>query len=368
MRPVRMFLAALAALAAVIPLSAASHSAYAQTSAGGAPADSVREALSAFSLTREGVELHGRFSRGSTVVERSDTVNGPVVAVNGNADVHGYVAGGVHALWGDVIIHPGADVLGGASAYHGRVIIDGGRVRGPLRTWRGDDAARVPVVTTPMTTGRALRLGVGWTGMLLVVALLVLVLVSANLEATARALEQDFGRAFFVGVMGQLGFLPLLLLAVVVVAITVVGLLLVPFLLLAAPVALAGFVVLGWLALALMTGHAILRTRGEPAGRADSLRALVTGVVLLMLPWIIAGALQSAGPVGLLARVVAIGITWVAATAGLGATLISRAGSARPKRDEKPQPPMQGWATPTPVSGVAAARRPIPARPGAAPR
>ncbi len=337
-------------------------------SRGAAPADSVREALSAFGLTPEGVEINGHFSGGSTVIEAADTVNGPVVAVNGNADIHGYVAGGVYALWGDVIVHPGAEVLGGANAYHGRVIIDGGSVRGPMRTWRADPAVAAPAAAIPMTTGRALQMSAGWTGMLLAIALIVLVLAAGNLEATARALEQNFGRAFFIGVMGQLGFLPLVLLTVIAAAITIVGILLIPFLLVAAPVALAGFVTLGWLALALLTGRAVLRTRREPTTRPDSVRAIVAGVVLLMLPWLIASALYTTGTLGLMARVVAIAVTWVAATAGLGATLMSRAGSARARRVEKPEPAIQGWATPTPVAGVAAARRPIPARPGAEPR
>lgn len=368
MRTTRRALAA--CFAATVMLAAVPFMATAQDiSRGAVPADSVREALGAFGLTQEGVELNGRYSGGSTVVEAGDTVQGPVVAVKGNADIHGYVTGGVYALWGDVIVHPGAEVLGGANAYHGRVVIDGGNVRGPMRTWRADPIVAAPVEAVPMTTGRALQMSAGWTGMLLAIALIVLVLAAGNLEATARALERNFGRAFFIGVMGQLGFLPLLLLTVIAAAITIVGILLIPFLLVAAPVALAGFVTLGWLALALLTGRAVLRTRREPTTRPDAVRAVVAGVVLLMLPWLIASALYSTGTLGLLARVMAVAVTWVAATAGLGATLISRAGSARAKRDAaKPQPPMEGWATPTPVAGVAAARRPIPARPGAAPR
>jgi hypothetical protein len=94
----------------------------------------------------------------------------------------------------------------------------------------------------------------------------------------------------------------------------------------------------------------------------------VVGVLVLMLPWLIAAGLQGAGAMALVSRIVAIGITWVAATAGLGATLISRAGNAKPRVDSRPAQPLQGWQTPTPVAGVATARRPIPARPGATPK
>lgn len=339
----------------------------AQVSRAAAPADSVRDALAAFRLTEDGVEVNGRFVRGGTIVEPGDSVAGPVVTVGGTAEIHGLVTGSVYALWGDVIVRDGAEVRGSANAYRGRVIIDGGHVRGDLHAW----TAAAPLVATesaPMTTARALQLAAGWTGMLVIIGLLVLVLASANLEATVRALEDDFGRALFVGVIGQLGFLPLLLLAVVALAVTILGLLLVPFVLVAAPVAFAGFVTLGWLALALLTGRALLRSREGAGTRGEAVRAIVLGVVLLMVPWIIASALQGSGAMALVARIVAIAITWVAGTAGLGATLVSRAGSARTRRAAPPQAPLQGWQTPTPVAGVAAARRPIPARPGATPK
>ena len=358
------------ALAALLVMAATPAAVTAQVGSAAIPADSVQEALRAFSLTEDGIRLRGDLTTGGTVVAAGDTVQGPVVTIGGNVDVHGFVSGGVYALWGDVTIHKGAEVLGGAGAYHGRVIVDGGTVRGAMQAWPATAAAAAQEAP-PMTTARALRLSAGWTGMLLIVGLLVLTLASSNIAATVRALEQDFGRAFFVGVMGQLGFLPLLLLAVVALAVTIVGLLLIPFLLVAAPIALAGFVMLGWLALALITGRALLRmlrSSDYSGSRKEAVRALVVGVLLLMAPWVIASALQSTGSAALIARVVAIGVTWVAATAGLGATLMSRAGSARPKDSKKPQPPVEGWATPTPVAGIAAARRPIPARPGATPR
>lgn len=358
--------AILIAAAALIGLAAAPRAGTAQVSGAAVPADSVESALRAFGLSREGVELNGRFSYGAVTVEAGDSVAGPVVTVQGDADIRGFVSGGVLALWGDVTVHPGADVVGGVTAYHGRVIIDGGRVRGALHA---SPPAAVPAVPAPpITTARAVSLALGWTGMMLGVALLVLVVANANLEATARAIEQSFGRAFFVGVMGQFGFIPLVVLLVVLLAITILGVLLVPFALVAAPIAFAGLVTLGWVALALVCGRALLGARGDSGSRAEAIRALLLGVGLLMAPWLLAAALHSAGSVAVIARVIAIAITWVAGTAGLGATILSRAGSKPAVREAVPPAPLQGWATPTPISGVAAARRPVPARPGATPQ
>jgi hypothetical protein len=70
-------------------------------------------------------------------------------------------------------------------------------------------------------------------------------------------------------------------------------------------------------------------------------------------------------------RFVALVVTWVAATVGFGAAIASRAGTrteaptpaaaAQPVR--APEDPLP-WATPTPVGGVVAARRPTPAPTG----
>ncbi len=333
----------------------------AQSSAAATSPDSVAAALRAFALTEEGVELNGRFVRGDALVEVGDTVQGPLVAL-GNADVRGVVLGNVYAIFGDVTVRDGADVRGGARAWRGRVVLDGGRVRGALRAW---PIASTRPATPPMTRARALQLSVGWTGMLIIVGLLVLVIAAPNLEATARVVEQNFGRAFLTGVAGQLAFLPLLLLLVASLVVTVVGILLVPFALVVAPIALAGLVTLGWCAMALVTGRA-LRKSAAGSPRAVLIATLGPGIALLMVPWIAAAALQGGGTIALVARIAAFAITWVAVTAGLGGALLSRAGTARAKRTEATPSGPSSWQTPTPVAGVAAARRPVPARPNAA--
>ena len=338
----------------------------AQVSAAAQP-DSMQVALRAVGLSADGVDINGRYVRGDATVPATDTVKGPLLVVSGTAEVFGVVEGNVYALWGDVIVHEGAEVWGSASAYRGRVVLDGGRVRGSLAAWPAG-AAAAPADRAPMSRARAFQLSAGWAAMLLVIGLLVLVLLSSNLETTARTLEQDFGKSFFVGVAGQLGFLPLLLVLCAALTVTVVGVLLVPFALVAGPVAFAGFVTLGWLALALVSGRALLRARAAGSSRADALRALAAGVALLMLPWALVAALQGGGMPSSLVRVAAVAITWVAATSGLGAAILSRAGTGRRKPEPATPAQMQGWQTPTPVAGVAAARRPIPARPGATPK
>lgn len=332
----------------------------AQVSAAAVPQDSVAAAMRAFALTEDGVQLNGRLRRGDDTVAAGDTVTGPLVVIGGHADVRGTVLGNVYAIFGNVTIRDGADVRGGVAAWHGQVLIDGGRVRGSLRAW---PVAAARPERAPISTARALVLVAGWTGMMIVVGLLVLMVATPNLTATARALEANFARAFLAGVVGQLAFLPMCLLVVATLAVTVVGILLIPFALVVAPIALAGLVTLGWNALALVAGRALRKIPAD-ASRGAILSAMGPGIVLLMLPWLLAAMLHGAGTLGFLARIVALAVTWVAATAGLGGAILSRAGTAKPKRDaEPPRSGSTSWQTPTPVAGVATARRPIPARP-----
>lgn len=337
----------------------------AQVSTVAIPADSAAEALRALRIDADGLSVNGKYVRGNYEVAAGDTIRGPLVVVQGNAEIRGVVLGDVTAILGDVIVRDGADVRGGATAWRGRVMVEGGRVRGDLRA---SPVAAARPAAVPMTRPEALRLTLGWFAMLLTIGFIALVLASRNLDGTARLLEQDFGKAFLVGVAGQLGFFPLLILTIVALCVTVLGVLLVPFVLVAAPIAFAGLVTLGWLGMALLIGHALLRGTARD-DRAAMIRALVPGVVVLMAPWGIAALMPGPSTGALLVRTVAIGITWVAATAGLGGAMLSRAGTGRSRRAQPPVAPSSaGWQTPTPVAGVATARRPIPARPGAVPK
>jgi hypothetical protein len=83
------------------------------------------------------------------------------------------------------------------------------------------------------------------------------------------------------------------------------------------------------------------------------------GLIGYFALWALAAAFTWHPVAGAALRMIALLITWVAATAGLGATLLSRAGTQRPGRSKKRGPSADdySWQTPTPVSGVAAGTR-----------
>jgi hypothetical protein len=160
-------------------------------------------------------------------------------------------------------------------------------------------------------------------------------------------------------VLAQLATIPALLLLLVGLAITILGILLIPFAVVAYVVALAGLLTLGFLAAARFTGRAFFR--GPAPGRAVHLRALFVGLAIYLGVWFVAAALVGNPVASSIARAVALATSWIAVTLGLGATIISRAGTQRETRADRPAaaPSDLSWQTPTPVTGVVAARRPL---------
>ncbi len=196
-----------------------------------------------------------------------------------------------------------------------------------------------------------------------VLALLVLVTALGPLEGIIRTVEADVSVAFWRGLLAQVITLPIIAVVLLGLALTVIGLLAVPIVLMATTLAIAGVATLGVLAVAAVIGRA--RAKGETARtRAGLLRALLIGYSIVWLPWVLAAVFVAVPGVGLTARIIALASTWVVATVGAGAVLVSRGGLRVPDapiRAALPGAPVKqpDWSTPTPVTGVVAARRPL---------
>lgn len=301
------------------------------------------------------------FTLGDRAIAAGTSVDGPIAVARGNLDVYGTVNGDVVSLDGNVRVHRGARVTGDAWAAGGSVIIDGGIVEGQKRVLTAGGGRSTPVVPRarhPLTTWESVKLVIGWFAVLTIIGLGVMVFAEGNLDGVVIALERGFPRAFWLGLAGQLVMLPALLVLVVALAITVLGVLLIPFAIVAYVIAAAGLVTLGFLAVARLTGGALTSDRGTTSPRGVHLRALITGLVVYLGIWLIAALFGWSPILGAILRAIAIAVVWVAATVGLGAALISRAGTQRPGVGSKHTPADDlSWQTPTPVSGVAAATR-----------
>jgi hypothetical protein len=131
-----------------------------------------------------------------------------------------------------------------------------------------------------------MSLSLGWLVVMLLIGIGVLVFAGAYLDGVTDVLEQSFGRSFLVGIAGELGVIPAMVLICAGLAVTVVGILLIPFAIVAYVVAVAGFLTLGFLSVARLAGGSIGGTRGEAKGRA--LRGLVLGITMFMGAWVLA--------------------------------------------------------------------------------
>lgn len=303
------------------------------------------------------------FRAGPRVVAAAENATGPIAVSEGNTDIYGTVTGDVVTFHGDIVVHSGGVVTGTAVAIGGVVRLDGGQILGQSLELSGapDGVAGQDAGTPGARIASRLALVGGWFTILLVISVGVLLLASENLAAVADALERHYGNALVAGVAGQLAFAPLLAAICVALVLSVLGILLVPFAAVAYVILTAGMVTLGFLATAVVIGRG---WRAAPPGsdlaqRAATLRALVVGLVAMLSPWAAAAFLAPWPVAESLARGAAFAAIWVAGTAGLGATLISRAGIRRAS-SKYTQRAMasSSWQTPTPVVGVVAARRP----------
>jgi len=305
------------------------------------------------------------FRIGNQDVPAGTTREGTVAVARGDLAVRGRITGNALVLHGDVIVYPGGSVGGNAIAVDGRVRSMGGVVEGDVRSIRGltgsilAHAGGRAATETPLTTWGALKMTLGWFAVLFAIGIGVLLFAEKNLDGVVTALEQQFARAFWIGLLTQLAAIPLLLLLVLGLVVTLLGILLVPFAVVAYVVALAGLLTLGFVAVARFTGRVFFRGAGE--SRAVHLRSLFAGLLIYLGLWFLAAAFVWNPIAGSILRAIALAGSWVALTFGLGATILTRAGTQRDgERARRPRPVDDlSWQTPTPVTGVVAARRPV---------
>jgi cytoskeletal protein CcmA (bactofilin family) len=329
--------------------------------------DSLTQLLTNFGHDPQGRRLPSADSVtfGGRAIAADSHVKGPVVVAGGNLDVYGTIEGDAIAVSGNVVVHSGGRVTGDALAGSGEVKLDGGTVDGEIRALGGDIGRRpgapAEAQTSTTSTRHALSLALAWLGIVALIGIGVLVFASSYLDGVVEALTGNFTRSLLAGIAAELAMAPALILLIAALALTIIGLLLVPFAIVAFVLAVAGLVTLGFLGVARMTGESISPSASQRLSvRGSALRAVVLGVALYLGMWVVAAAFTWLPIAGGVLRGVAFVVTWVAATAGLGAAIQSRAGTRRAA--EPPEPAARinevGWQTPTPVTGVVAARRP----------
>jgi hypothetical protein len=222
-------------------------------------------------------------------------------------------------------------------------------------------------VEPPLSAGEAtLRRVAGVLGVFLTLAALGYGLAAFgrhNLQVVSDTVSHSFGRAFVTGLVGQILILPTFGMLVVGLVLSVAGILLLPFAVAVYALLVIIGVVGGYLAVAHAMGETYTRRRlaqGLMIGAAGSSRFLLAGLAATMSLWI-AWAFFGWVPVaGSLIRGAAILVTWLLATAGLGAAMLSRAGIREnfAGRIIPPEALTDEYLWATPQFGVPAVKRP----------
>ena len=299
----------------------------------------------------------------------AEAMEGHLLVVQGDADVYGRLNGNLVTVDGDVIVHPGALVSGDILTLGGTVHDMGGEIGGEARTLRTTSIV-APVRSVAggapsalETVGRRLA---GVLGVFLTLAALgfgLVMFARPNLEVISDTASHSFGRAFVTGLLGQILVLPTFGMLIVGLVLSVAGILLLPF-----AVAVYALLVIvgalgGFLGVAHAMGETYTRRRmamGTLIGSPNSYRYLVVGlgaVAVLWLAWSLFGWVPVAGT---LIGGAAFLATWLLATAGFGAALLSRAGIREnfAGRLIPPEALTDEYLWATPQFGVPAARRP----------
>jgi len=339
---------------------------HAQTPRSGRPLSSATLVEIRRDLPQVGLPDASEITDGGRTISAGTRIAGPVATHRGDLQIFGTVDGDAVAIEGNVIVHDGGRVVGNVLAVHGEARITG-VVTGAVLRLEGNLAPAI-VSASPASPvagmWRTMGITLGTLGILLVMGIGVLIFSGSTLDAVVEATEGQLSRSFLIGLAGQLALVPGLVLLCLGLALTILGILLIPFAIVAYALAAAGAMTLGFLGVAVVIGGAVARRRGSRplTARATSLRALMVGVFTLFVLWVIAAALAWSPLSAAIVRLTAFAATWVAVTVGFGAVMLSRFGSRRAVGGPSAVVPLDeiSWQTPTPVSGVAAARRPTP--------
>jgi hypothetical protein len=301
-----------------------------------------------------------------SIVSEATTIPADVrrgrIAVLDQLDVFGTIDGDAVVLGGDIVVHEGGTITGDALAVGGTVRLDGGIVEGEMRAL---DRALVPRATPTTSSFGALidrlQATMGFLIMMVLLGFATLVFAEERLRNVTSAIEGRYGRSLLIGLLAEVSFVPLLIIVPVLLVVTIIGIVVIPFAVAAIVVGMIALAALGFLAVSRVTGQALTRRSAPASVRGAELRAMLAGLFFFAALWLAGGLLGWIPILGTLINALAFVVTWAAATVGLGAAIVTRGGKRPrvPTTPESDDTPEIGWQTPTPISGVAAARGPI---------
>ena len=268
-------------------------------------------------------------------IERDEEVTDAAVVVGGNLEVDGRVRDGIVVVGGNLHLSSTADV-------RGDIVLVGG-------TLTRDPGAQITGGIDYISFGEWTRRNFGWFGtvrfgefprwiflagtlarfsVLAVLMALMLLVARTPVARVGRAALAEPLRAFVIGFVAEVFFLPLLIAASIGLAITIIG---IPFVAILVPIAivLAVFAfVLGFTSLACRLGERIEDRLGWQPGNAFIATAI--GFFVLLGPTLMARVVDvvsfNAWPLTYALIAVGLTIEFIAWTIGFGAAIVTGLG------------------------------------------
>ena len=271
-----------------------------------------------------GLKGYARVQTGDLTIPAGTSSSGSVMVIRGDLDIYGNVDGAATAVLGDVIVHEGGSVRGGAVALGGHVRNEGGSILGVIKdVGATHNRSTVSFGGRPRTTVGSLVSAFLWLVVLLLVGTFVLFFMRDLFKRTVEVVTNETGRSLLTGVLGGLASIPALIAIIVGFAITIVGVFLIPVGVAAFLIALSGIGILGFLAVAQVAGIAIAGKREAETPAGQELQFLYTGIIAFGAMWILAAAFTWFPILGSVLRMLAFSVTLVAGATGFGAVILS---------------------------------------------
>lgn len=174
------------------------------------------------------------------------------------------------------------------------------------------------------STGRNVGMAVGWLLIVSLVGFALLAFGADKVQIVVNTMQDGIGKSLGTGILGQLAIVPGAVAVVVLLAATLIGILVIPLGLLAFIFAVAGIAMVGFIAVAIMTGAALTGGKGrDHTAHGAMLRAFLTGTAVYLGMWIVVALVSGIPLLGAMVESFVSAVTFIAVTTGFGAVLLS---------------------------------------------
>ncbi|HKY96286.1 MAG TPA: hypothetical protein VJL35_00390 [Gemmatimonadaceae bacterium] len=165
---------------------------------------------------------------------------------------------------------------------------------------------------------------IGWLIIIGLTGFMLLAFGADKLQIVIGTMQKGVGKSLGSGLLGQLAIVPGAIAVCALLAVTLVGILLIPLGLLVFMFAVAGIAMFGFVAVATMTGAALTAgSKRDETAHGALLRSFLTGTAVFMGMWLVTAMFCRVPLLGPMLESFASAVTFIAATTGFGAVLLS---------------------------------------------